>query len=217
VTATTLASDGKTPTTPTKPPADDTQPKCSLPTGKTPADPIPFQWFKPRHDFYPRSVSIGGNVYERDDPGPHRLPVVDEPFGVAAEQWAHKGKLVQLKHWYRPFPSASDKYRTWINLANGGASLSRAGFQVDHVQDPQWGLPNGDLGGEELDAWWNLWPLGSQWNMGIAGYQNNLQTVSFCEGPNGPQRLKVPISQLKAEGRYGLFFVITEVSPIWRG
>ncbi len=183
--------------------------KCQYPTGLTPDDPIPIQWFKPRLDrFYPKTVEIQNHVYDRDA-GESHLPR-GEPFGVSEARWPAMGKKVRLKYWDRPNRAESDRYRDI--LRGYGYRASRRGLQVDHVQDPQWGLLNADLSGAELDVWSNLWPLSQDLNASAGGRQNNTQLVTYCEGPYGQPRVDVPVAQVKAEGRYGLHFVIRRVN-----
>lgn len=189
----------------------DPKSKCQYPTGRTKEDPIPIQWFKPRSDFfYPGVVSVQGHSYGRDG-GAQELPH-GEPFGVEEERWPYHGKILQLKYWYRPRRAASDVYRNL--LTEYGYHPRTGGLQIDHVQDPQWGVPDGDLNGAALDDWYNLWPLTSDLNMSAGGRQNNNQTVSFCEGPDGPARIDVAIAQIKNEGRYGLYFKIDRIDYV---
>jgi hypothetical protein len=184
--------------------------KCPYPTGRTQKDPIPIQWFKPRSDFfYPAVVSIQGHDYQRDG-GEQTLPH-GEPFGVEEERWPYHGKILRLTGWDRRGRRArSDDYRGL--LTDYGYRPRTGGLQVDHVQDPQWADP--DDPNLILDEWYNLWPLSSDLNMSAGGRQNNTQTVSFCEGPNGPARTDVSIAQIKLEGRYGLYFVIGRIDYV---
>jgi hypothetical protein len=194
-------------------PKQDEQPQCPYPTGRTRQDPIPIQWFKPPVDrFYPASVEITRphpQVYERTA-APSRLPH-GEPFGVFERRWPSVGKILQYKFWdRRGAPAQSDFYREL--LANDyGWRPSRAGLDVDHVQDPQWGEPDGDLNGASLDVWSNLWPVSRDLNRSAGALQNIWQRVSYCVGPNSTPRVNVPVARLRDDQMWGRYFVIRRI------
>jgi hypothetical protein len=173
--------------------------RCPFPTGLTPADPIPMKWFKPRtDDVYPRSLTVQGITYDRDDPdNPRSLPH-GEPIGVPEHYWPFRGKVVSLLPEERG--KRADDFRSV--LKNYGLDLG-TGLDVDHVQDIDWDGP---------DSFENLWPIDSSANRSAGTRQNRTQRVSFCETPRGPARQDVTIAQIKAEGRhFGRYFIISDI------
>jgi Domain of unknown function (DUF4157) len=171
---------------------------CDGPTGLSRADAIPMTWYKVREDdYYPKRLSIQGQVYGRDDPSnPRKLPL-GEPLGVPNKYWPRLHKTMQLLPSDRG--SNADRFR---------AVLSRYGFdwsglQADHVQDLDWGGP---------DAFENLWPLSDSANMSAGGRQNNQQRITYCETPDGPKVVDQTLSEFKlAPGHFGRFFRIANV------
>lgn len=173
-------------------------PSCDSPTGLTRADPIPMVWYKVREDdYYPKRLSIQNQVYGRDDPSnPRKLPL-GEPLGVPNKYWPRLNKVMQLIPRDRG-PNA-DRFR---------AVLTKYGFdwnglQADHVQDLDWGGP---------DEFENLWPLSDSANLSAGPRQNNHQTITYCETPDGPHVVNQTLTAFKASpGHFGRFFRIDRV------
>lgn len=172
--------------------------RCLYPTGLTPADPIPIQWFKIQ-PLYPSPIIVGGVAYQCDNPTtlPH-----GEPIGVPRRFWPWIGKIVQLAPEIR-HPSVTRDFRdtlTGYGFDWGG----RRFLQADHVQDLQWA----PLDAESLDQPNNLWPYDGAANASAGPLQNNNQRVSFCETRTGPANVNVPIGSVKRPNGYGRYFII---------
>ena len=187
---------------PDRPPPPPLPVPCPAPTGLTPVDPIPFVWFKlPEH--YPSPIDVGGAEYARDTPA--QLPH-GEPIGVPDEYWPGPGKIVQL---------APDERGP--NAGRFRAVLEAHGFdwqdlQADHVQDLQWGRPDG----RDLDVFENLWPMDASANTSAGGRQNNNQSVTFCETFGSGLPRTMTLRAMKAAGRagapyFGRYFIISRI------
>jgi len=173
-------------------------PMCPYPTGLTQLDPIPIQWFK-LPSLYPSPIVLDDVEYRRDDPT--TLPR-GESIGVPSRFWPLPGKIVQLAPDTRD-PSVTRDFRA-VLASYGFDWGARRYLQADHVQDIQWGRPDG----ENLDTPINLWPYDGAANASAGPLQNNNQPVSFCETLVGPANINVPVSSLKRPGGWGRFFVI---------
>jgi hypothetical protein len=196
---------------------------CNGPTGLTPQDPIPIQWFKPFTDntLYPSPIELDGVEYSKWDRG--HMPR-GEPIGVSRIYRPFIGKLVQLVPEPRPrnFDPISGRWDSMTGRFR--EALTYYGFdwgahrhlQVDHVMDLQWS-PVGSAFNN--DVFNNMWPLDGAANMSAGSAQNNNQLVTFCETPTGPHRHQISLRQMKAEARanpaqqfFGRYFIITSIS-----
>jgi hypothetical protein len=174
------------------------KPKCGSPTGLTRSDAISMTWYKVREDdYYPRRLSIRGQVYGRDDPSnPRKLPL-GEPLGVPNKYWPRLNKIMQLLPAHRG-PNA-DRFRSV--LAKYGFDWS--GLQADHVQDLDWSGP---------DEFENLWPLSDSANLSAGPRQNSTQKITYCETAEGPRVVDQTLASFKAgPGHFGRFFRIAKV------
>jgi hypothetical protein len=175
-----------------------TKPLCSGPTGLSRADPIPIIWYKVREDdYYPKRLSIQGQVYGRDDPSnPRKLPH-GEPLGVPNKYWPRLGKVMQL------VPSTRGSKAADFRAVLSGYGFDWTGLQADHVQDLEWSGP---------DSFKNLWPLSDSANLSAGPRQNSNQLITYCETPNGPRIVDQPLIVFKTgPGHYGRFFSIARV------
>jgi len=184
-----------------------TDQKCSLPTGRMKKDAIPIQWFKlPFPPFYPDAVTVAGHEYHRDEryplPGPEGYM-----FGVDEDRWPKPDKYVRLKYWPRPRRAMNDTFREKLSALGWNAAAH--GYQIDHVQDPQWGIADSD---EELDVESNLWPADSGMNVTAGNHQNLTQRVSYCLDDKSPPRVNVPVSQVMADNMWGRYFQIRRIA-----
>ena len=181
---------------PKEPPDTGPVPVPCRPTGLSRNDPIPIQWFKVREDdYYPRTITVQGTHYDRDDPKPERLPH-GEPIGVHEIHWPRPLKIVQLIPEDRG-PNA-DRFRAVLE----GYGFDWSGLQADHVQDIQWEGP---------DSFSNLWPMSSSANGSAGPLQNQRQRISYCVGPLGPLIVNKPLQdeRIRLNGR---FFIIHKVA-----
>jgi hypothetical protein len=180
--------------------------QCGSPTGLTPADPIPFIWYKvPENDYYPSPILLDRTEYYRDNPT--NLPR-GEPIGVPAQYWPRPRKLLQLSPETRG-PNAA-RFRAVLE-SYGFDWVGRRWLQADHVQDLQWASPDG----ANLDTFANLWPMDGAANMSAGPRQNNNQQVTFCETSRGPLRT-MTLLEMKTAGRagapyFGRYFSIRSV------
>lgn len=123
---------------------------------------LPLEWHKPKDNFiYPGRLDLPNAVspkfVNRDD-GPTQVSY-DQPdgtrtfddIGVADHYWPYIGKTFQLVRGRR-LDRERDRFRNLVTYLG----FSRAGLQIDHVHELQFGeLHPGDA----LDAFENLWPI----------------------------------------------------------
>jgi hypothetical protein len=178
---------------------------CPWPTGFLPIDAIAMTWFKvPIGNFYPSPINLQGQDFFRDVPA--HLPR-GEPIGVEPKFWPFTGKTVQLLLDEREPGRQTEKTRDFRRVLSSygfnWGPAGRAGWQVDHVQDPQWGGP---------DSPENFWPMDAVANASAGALQNVHQRVNFCETPFGPERLQQSIQTIKDDGTgWGRWFVIASM------
>jgi hypothetical protein len=173
------------------------QPACPFPTGLTPAEAIPMVWNKViADDYYPKSITLKGVNYDRDDPHNPKAGPLGEPIGVSKQFWPRVGKRFQLI----PEHGREVSRRYVAVLRRYGFDWS--GLEADHVQDLQWA-------GQDIFA--NLWPMDASANKSAGARQNQIQTVSFCVSRQGPPRVDISIQQMKNEGHFGRWFIIRSI------
>jgi hypothetical protein len=175
--------------------------KCPYATGRTPDDPIPIRWFKPRENhFYPKWVQIYDGALDRDDPG---ATVPDgRPVGVQERFWPRLGKVVKLT----PSIRLGGQRRFKERLESAGYDWPET-EHCDHVQDLQW------CGPDDVESG-NFWPFEKSINLSAGPTQNNLQYVTFCPSPNGRPAVNWIMQDLKRAGFYGRYFTIQEVRSV---
>jgi hypothetical protein len=189
-------------------------PAANYPSGLTAGDPIPITWFKPL-SIYPDPItltdSVGSvNEYQMDKPGQFVEP--GREIGVAAAYLPEEGKKVTLEKVIEDEDRGPevDRFKSLIDRHGQSATcpscFSRAGFDIDHVQDLAWG-------GEDRPD--NLWPLGSTPNQ-AAGRQFRAMRITYSNvqggGPATPTTTNIPLNTAagytNSDNVIGRYFVI---------
>jgi len=142
-----------------------------VPTGRSPADALPFVWRKPLN-IYPKTIhiprAISPDKLDRDD-GPTPVTFSLDRRAITVDIGVGEDPATRQPNWPLPVrndrrrgktfqyveATGSDAQKDWLRdrfndrLRAAGPTLAEEGFDVDHVQDKQFG---------GADAPHNLWP-----------------------------------------------------------
>jgi len=150
--------------------------------GLSKAKALPLHWHKPPLDdnVYPRRLDLPNAETPKSvdrNAGPTHVAYTGQDgistyddFGVKRENWPHVGKTFQLVPGGRS-DKEKDRFRKLVSYLG----YSREGQHIDHVHELQFGELNP---GDALDAFNNLWPVGSSANSS-AGTRHRNQVKRF--------------------------------------